>query len=202
MADLLDVITLQAAKDELRVTGSSNDLDLEVYITAISRGLDDLCGPIVQREVVETVTPPRRGGIVLTQWPVASVTEVVEWSGGVDTALTAENPASPSSYDYFLDGSVLYRRSGAWDASWAPGRGTVTVTYQAGRFPDTESVDGKFQLAARILVRHFWRYQQTTGSQVFARPPEDAMASFPSFFMPYAVEQLLADERRSKVMVG
>lgn len=166
MADTLDVVDLDEAKDA--VAGGSADYDalLPAWITGVSRRLDRLVGPIVQR----TITGEQHDGgwhdIDLTWWPITSVTSVTEYDDTTSTALSEETNASKTADDYLLErwapDPTLYtgrirRRSNNGDATFPTGRNNVEVTYVAGRFADTSSVDEKYKTGARLMLQHLTR---------------------------------------------
>src|SRR5437868_6897514 len=100
----LDLITLNEAKHELNLDLTSTDPDGELarYITAVSRRLDDLCGPIVERTVTDE---PHNGGRVriFLDAPISSVTTVKEYSGTTLTTLTEESVTSQTSNQFVID---------------------------------------------------------------------------------------------------
>lgn len=197
-----DVITLEDTRRELRLNSAAFDDTLDLLISAVSERLDELCGPIV----VRTVTESHQGGtgrILLRQTPVASVTTVREFTGTVEQVLVAETNATKSSNDFYLDGTtgILYRRTGGY-ATWFPGgAGNVVVEYVAGRFATTADVTAKFRMAARIMVKHFWRYEAGSGSQAFGANDE-GLGAIATFAVPRSVLELLAGEVASTVTVG
>jgi len=162
MADTLDILTLvegyRAVNDRVSADAGqgSHDAVLSQWITGISRRVDDLCGPVVQR----TVTAEHHQGgepfIVPRKRPVVSVTTIKEYAGVTATTLTAEDLAAGTvtGNDYWVEPSTsfIYRRSSGGAARFAPTR--VILTYEAGRAVDTASVDPKFKAAtAGILQR-------------------------------------------------
>lgn len=202
MADVLDVISLGEAKEALHLSGPTQEPVLAVYVTALSRRLDSLCGPIV----VRTVTERLDGGSTLLRLsyaPALTVTSVTEYNAGASQVLAAELVSTSSSYDYLLDGAVVHRRGGYGDARFASGRGNVVVVYQAGRYATTDVVDARFKLAARMMLRNFWRNEQGGGSQTFgASQVADPSDRAVTFAVPRAVLELLSDDLTSRVLVG
>lgn len=204
MADVLDLITLAEAKSAINLasTVSSQDTELAGYVTAVSRRLDDLCGPIV----VRTVTEQHDGGtstLFLRQTPTSAsatttLTTVTEYSGGVAQVLTAESLTVNSAYSYRFDPRVgtLTRRAG-----WATGRfgtQTVVVVYQSGRYASTATVDAKFKQAASMMLAHLWRREQGAGTVTFNEfGSADTGGSPLGFAIPNAVLELLQYELRS-----
>jgi len=201
MADPLDLLALDEAKHALKIDLTDNRKDdvLPRYITAVSRFLDQRVGPTVAREVTES----HDGGdceIKLRHRPVHAVTSVTEYRGGTGSLVPASSAAAPVhgymaepyAPDPTLLNGVLVRTSGTTDTRWAHGRQNVTVVYEAGRYEDTASVDDRFKQAAAICLINMWRDQQQSagGFGEFDVPT----AAFPTFALPKAVADMLADE--------
>src|SRR5690606_19909739 len=117
---------------------TTNGALLTAAITGVSLALDKKCGPIVQRPVVEW----HDGGaehIWVEQWPVTSVTSVVEYDGATPTSLTQDTngtlPTASFRPDRYSQPSApyngrIYRRPG----TFPDGMGNVVVSFVAGRF--------------------------------------------------------------------
>jgi hypothetical protein len=208
MMATLDVLTLDQAKRALRI-GSTDTTDtvlLQSVISAVSRRIDTLCGPVVQRTITSEVIDTRGEMSIRTRWwPVASFTSVTSYTAGTGTTLTAETLTSAGGYlaerlrlvdgDESLLSGVLRRRSGFSDYRW-PDPGRVAVTYVAGRYAATADVAGTlFAEAAAVTLVAWWRlYRPQFGVATegeFTLPT----ATFPSFALPNAAADLLADER-------
>jgi len=191
-----DLITLDEAKLALNIPTATTTFDTELapVVTAVSRRIDDLCGPVVIRAIAETVYDGGTSQIFLADQPVAAVTSLTEYSSTTATTLTLETnlvkPASGYSVDYA--GGIIHRRSGGYDSAFTAGRGNVVVVYTAGRYANTASVDAKFKEAAALYLRHIW-----TKSQGMA-PSDDG--GIPTFGVPNVVIDLLARERRAPVL--
>lgn len=170
MADTLDVISLAEAKRALNIEAAdtSQDTELASYITAVSRRLDEKCGAIVKRTVTDEEYPGGTGMIVLRQAPASpnastTISTVTEYSGGSAQVLTAEALTTSTAYDYAFDAKtgMISRRSTWTNATFGLQR--VKITYSAGRYADTASVDQKFKQAAAIMLSHLWRAEQGVG---------------------------------------
>lgn len=176
MADTLDVISLAEAKTALNIaTGVTTwDTPLAQAITAISRQLDDLCGPIVNRTVTDELHDGGDWTIRLRKRPVASITTVTEYDGTNGTTLTAETNAAKATSNYLHDGTfgtitsgLLRRRDTDSDAWFEPGRRNIAVTYVAGRAANTAAVDAKFKQAAVMMLRNIWTAEMASGTDTF-----------------------------------
>lgn len=188
-----DVLTLDEALAAISMTGSgaTHGEQVQVFVSAVSDLLDDICGPIVQREVTETLVP--RGGLLFpTYTPVAEITTLTEYRSGVGTELDAE--AVDTAGDYLLRDDMLARRSSFSTINWY---GDVVLEYVAGRYATTDDVGARFKLAAQeILAREWPQYASawSRGGDVFGAP-EGGLGYFKS--VQPVVDQWLAGERRA-----
>lgn len=192
-----DLLTLAEAKAAINQPSgdTSQDTEIAAWVTAVSLQLDKLCGPIVNRTVTSESHDGGGHTLYLKQRPVASVTEVKEFSGTTATTLTAESTSSQPGTAYLLETAkgVLRRRSGGGDASYPRGRQNVVVTYTAGRgYTDSSSVDERFKTGARLLLAHLWRREQGAGTETFGSVP--AFPGVPGFGLPNVVRDLLAED--------
>jgi hypothetical protein len=149
-----DIITLGEAKTELNITTNDTDPVLERWITAVSGLIDSLCGPVVIRTVTDEA---HNGGgtiLFLRQHPVSEITTVTEYASGTATVLTAESPTVAGTYLFNPTLGTVSRRS-SWN-NYPFGASGVLVTYEAGRYADTASVDARFKTAALAILRRFW----------------------------------------------
>jgi hypothetical protein len=205
MADTLDLITLAEAKRALNLdtSNTTHDTELESYITAVSRRLDDLCGPVVIRTITGEVHSGGAATIWLHRAPMSAsstttVTTVTEYAGTTGTVLTAETNLAPGASAYLFDRSTgaLRRRSGGNDAVYPAGRFNVVVTYQAGRYADTAAVDAKFKQACAISVAHLFRSEQGFSAI------DDGVGYRPSFSLPKRALELIASEMSTRPLVA
>lgn len=211
MADTLDVLSLADARNEVGITAGVTtwDAKLEPLITAISRRLDDVCGPIVNRTVTAELHNGGTSRIRLLYRPVSSITSVTEYRYTTSQALAAETLTTKSSNDYLLDDARvgrLFRRTGGSDSTFPCGRRNISVTYVAGRAADTAAVDNRFKEAARVCIKHLWRAENTTGSATYgAVGVEEFVPGLPAWAIPRAALELVRNEllgRGSEVLVG
>lgn len=195
MADALDVLTLAQGQAAVVDTSAASVTKLEAWITAVSRRLDDLCGPIVQRTVTDELHQSPGGLLFLHQTPVVSITSVQEWSSGVATAVTAETHNTAGGYRYDDRLGTITRRSSWSDTSWSSSY--VTVTYVAGRAANTAAVDPLFKQAAVIILTHLWRSAGTGRGEVFDAVDGSNVFGTPPFSIPRAAVELLGSEVRA-----
>lgn len=200
MADVLDVLTLAEAKAAVQIASAdvSQDTPLAAYVTAVSRRLDQLAGPVVVRTIADELVDGGRTTVWVRSWPVTSFTTVTEHQATVPVLLTAETPTVQPDDGYLavrydkqpsLLSGQLIRRSAGRTRGFAPG--LIKVTYVAGRYASTAVVDELFKGAARIMLQNLWRSEQQS---VTLEGDYDVPAqSFPRFAIPTAVREMLAD---------
>lgn len=164
MADTYDLVTLaegyRALNDKVSADAGAGSYDtiLAQWITAISRRIDDVCGPVVNRTITSEQHRGGRETIIPLHRPVSSVSSINEYEGTTAQALAAENLAGgvTTGNDYWLDPdtSIIYRRSSG--RRWFFASNRVIVTYVAGRAANTAAVDAKFKLAAGSILHRLW----------------------------------------------
>lgn len=167
---------------------------LAQYVTAASRTLAKACGTIIYGTVTGELQSGGRGYVYVDEHPVAQVVQVVEYDSTTAATLTAETNATKPNDSYLADltsGKIL-RRSGGAAALFPTGMDNVYVTYVAGRFASTATVDDRWKTACGLLLKNAWRSQEYGVGTVdeFDVP----QASFPRFMVPNSVKELLGDE--------
>jgi hypothetical protein len=198
MADT-DVISLDDAMAVISMTGSGADhgLQVELFVSAVSDLLDDLCGPIVEREIADEIHDVRLyDPLILRYQPVVSVGTVTEYAQGVATALLAED--NITSGTFLLRDGMIHRRDTFGPSTWLGS--IVYVTYTAGRYASTEDVGARFKLAACEIVAREWPQYASAwsrGAGVFDAP-EGSLGYFKS--VRPVVEQWLSDELKAPVV--
>jgi hypothetical protein len=186
MADTLDVLTIAEARVAVGLgsTDSSKDGVLVPWVTAVSRQLDRLCGPIVKR----TITAEQHPGTYRTPllevdyapiYTTPGITLTEYTSAGDATVLSAEDFDTKPTAGYRLTRrrgigggytSSIERRSSG-NESWFDD--AVVITYDAGRHADTATVDPLFKQAASMMVRSSWVGEQASGTQTFGEVSGD-----------------------------
>jgi len=201
--DPLDVLTLYEAKEELGIglSDTSKDGVLARKITAVSRRLDQACGPIVCRTVTAEVLEGGGPDAWVSLAPVFSWTSVTEYSVTVAQVLDPEDYDTQPTYGYVAQrggtptsvySGRLSRRSAGGSLVFPVGPEAVRVTYVAGRFATTAAVDPLFKEAAAVMLKNAWRPMEAA---VQALGEFDAPAqNFPRFGIPNYVRDMLADE--------
>lgn len=189
MADLLDVISRDLAYEALPgLKGSANANRIDGLVTAVSRRLDQACGPIVARLVTETFRGESGGTLFLEGKPFAAtppVAPIVSESWSNEAAVTV------LAADYLIEDDGSAGRLTRWAGYW---RSRVTVTYTAGRYATTAAVQEPFVTAAGMLLQHLWRPANGGGSETYGLAPGFLATGIPSFGFPNSVRDLLAGE--------
>lgn len=207
--DTLALLTRQEAYEAINDPASaieqSSTRDVEIvdmWVPAVSRRIDDLCGPVVARTITEELHDGGVRKIWLHHTPIYAVTSVTEYDDTAAVTLTAETNAAKPSDAYLADGPGRYdryllRRSDNADAMFESGRRNVVVTYEAGRFADTASVDAKFKLAAASILRRLWSREAgawARGGDPFAEAGAGSVGFFKA--VDPMVSEFLGDEMR------
>lgn len=204
MADILDVISLAEGKTAVGIASAdtSQDTALAARITAVSRRLDRLCGPIVQRTVTDEVHPGGCPSIRVRRWPVASFTTVTEYDATAAQVLTLEDfdtqpaagflPERWESTPTAVFNGWIWRRASGLPWSFPDGPEAVKVTYVAGRAANTAAVDAAFKEAAGIALKNVWRTMESAVQLVgeFDVPAQN----FPISIVTKAVRDAAAEE--------
>jgi len=198
MADTLDVVTL--AEFEADAGIDADDTLAAAYITSVSRLLDKVCGPIVVRTVTGEVHDGGDGThevVQLDEWPVDSVTTVTEYQGNTAVTVTEEAVTTSPSPGFLCDFSTgaLYRRAGKVDWCWYRGRRNIVVTYEAGRYADTASVDERFKRACLITLRNLWQKEQGMGTVTFGPDGQPVVGA--TFALPNAAAAFIREDIRT-----
>jgi hypothetical protein len=201
MADTLDVLTIAEARSAVAL-GSDTSMDtvLAAWVTAISRQLDQLCGPVVVRTITAETCDGGASTIRLRYTPVSSITSIAEYLNTTSTTLTAESNTTKTVSNYRVDlrSGTIRRRNTNSDACFADGRGNIEVTYVAGRAANTAAVDSKFKQAASMMLRAAWVGEQASGSQTFEQGFDPTLLG-PKLLN--RVQALLEGEMRESVAV-
>lgn len=204
MADTLDVITLAEGKAAVNIAtaDTTQDTELASFITAISRRLDSLCGPVVKRLIAEEDHLTYGQAVLETRLrPIYDVQGVVEYdSAGNHTHLTEETVTTKPADGWLIDPTTssrfrVLRRSQGLPYTYPQG-GIVRLEYNAGRYATTAAVDAVFKQAAAIMLANLWRREQGVGSNTFGNTGDMFNPLVPTFAVPRAVLELLAEYLR------
>jgi len=142
------LLTLADAKDQLNITTTAHDTEMQKYVDAAIAKVEEYVGPVDIRSFTERVPAPPYGApvIALQQTPAVALTSVVP-------VLTGGHSYAVASLDLDGDTGLVQRLDGGRL------RGPLRVTYTAGR----TAVPPHYHLAARILVQHLWSTQRGPG---------------------------------------
>lgn len=201
MADAIDILTLAEAKTALNIGSSVNTYDTELasYITAVTRAVDNIAGPVVARTNTSELYDGGCWSFRPRTTPVLSVVSLTEYSGTTSTALTAESNSTKPGTGYLLDSDgkhnvTIRRRANNGDAQFPSGRRNLELTYRPGRYADTASVVPLFKQAAAIVLGALWRGEQGSGNVTFGAVLTAGGMEIPAFAIPNAARHLLSAE--------
>lgn len=136
-ASSYNLISLSTIKALLGIDDTSQDIYLTLVIAQASASVANYCNrSLVVEEVVETIWPTHdsscgivRGGLAplqLTNWPIASITSVIETITGTATTLVVNT-------DFMTDakkGQLIRLNSDGYPCRWKPNK--ITVSYSSG----------------------------------------------------------------------
>lgn len=149
----LDLVSLADAKTHLGIpaTSTTDDEELRSFITAASAYLEGRYGPLARQTFTETRTPSR-AGLLLSHYPVISLTSVAGAYG-----YTAPN--TDVSTLHVTDAGMLCSNYGA---AWL-GCYPLTVTYVAGLI----TMPADVQKACLEIVKGLWDSQRGAAQTAF-----------------------------------
>lgn len=142
----MPLLNLAEAKDQLNITTTTHDVELQEYIDSVAAVVEWYVGPVEPRPVTETVNG-RGTTLCLTSVPVVSLTSFTP-------VLTGGTAPDVTDLAVDLSTGIVRRKDGGSFCG-----GPWTVSYMAGR----GNVPATLNLAARMLVQHLWRTQQGPG---------------------------------------
>lgn len=151
MADT-DILSLDEAKLAINVNTDVSQLDdkLALINSGVSAKIDEHCGPVVIRSIEGEVYYPTGPTLALASHPVVSVEEVVETWNGTETEIT------DAGYRLDLRGGLLTRLSSFEPINWTRDA-HLAVSYTAGRYTSTETVEMDWKLGALEIVGEVWQ---------------------------------------------
>lgn len=204
MADTYDLVTLDEAKNAIKVKSAvpNYDIDLAEIVTAASQRIVDLCGPVVTRTFTNEMYDGGAAYVVLRNvaiGPLAAttVTSLVEYDGaGNAKTLTAEDFDTKPD-DAFLiepETGIVFRRSRASDYNFASGRRNVVFTYASGRAASTAVVPAKFKSAAETMIAFLWRERGPRAGAYRTDTESGPIFGVAPFATPNAVVDMLSKE--------
>ncbi len=145
------LISLADAKQQLRIGSSVDDDQLWDFIAAATEIVEDLCGPMVRRQIVgeyvdligrtvwNELTTAGTRQIVLRNRPIISIDSI---SSAISSGVTYD----PSVFSIESDTGIVRRLDNGTVF------GPLRVTYTVGRTYVPRAVD----LATRFIVQHLW----------------------------------------------
>lgn len=149
---ITEAAPLEEFLEHLNVTTTDDEGELLRILRAATGAAENVMGPIVIREVTETVRSS--GDLLLSHYPIASLTSLVH-------AQAFDGPYT--GLDVYLDDEVGLVQSRLAGRRFAAGR--WTATYLAGRWATASDVDEDVRLAVCIIGKHLWETQRGRASR-------------------------------------
>lgn len=180
------LISLEEARMQLNITGTTGDVELEEYLQVATDIVENIIGPVVNLPVTEEI---HDGGpnILLNRVPVVSIVSI---TNADDATLIY------GATDYALNKqSGVIRRVNATSFT-----GPVVVSYIAGRSNQTPEAA---IAAGKVIIQHLYRSQQLRPMGPPA-PQSDAAATVPmmGFAVPNAAVQMLTPHSRRRAWLA
>lgn len=168
----MSVLALTDVKAYLAITSGTHDVVLQGFIDAAEAAIGSKCGPLGPIDVVQQVAASA-GTIMLSTFPVLTLTSIAPAGGGAALSLSAVTLDGPS-------GVVSGVSSG-----------TYVVAYSAGRA--TNAVPADLLMGTKELVRHLWDTQRGPTKRP-GSTSESTANTIPgaAYMMPFRVSELIA----------
>lgn len=143
--EFASILNLAEAKQHLNLTGTADDDEIRNFLQAATELTESKAGACVRRTVTERVFGGTQNEILVTRYPLLSVTSVTStqaggpsWSSGqlapdLDAGIIRPQPGAAQFY------------GGPWDAVYVAGRAVIPERY----------LD-----AGKELLRHLWETQR------------------------------------------
>ena len=191
-----DILTFGEAKAALAQDQLNSDDTEKInsIITSVSTRLDQVCGPIVTRNISVEKHDGGESIIYLRNRPVYTITSCTEYTGTTAQVLTAQSNSVQTTNNYLLDTKkgTLERMSNGY-CDWFPqGKQNIEVVYVAGRYASTGTVSELFKEAASLFLVHVFKTSLGMGTQTFG--DYETGPRTPTFSLPYAVLDMLGEE--------
>lgn len=179
-------ISLADTKNHMKrdLTAHTDDEKMRGFISSACQMITDRVGPVSPATYVEVVWS-RAHLLILSNYPVISVTSVVSLPGGASLVAGDETAGVQG---WILDSplSGVMRHTHRFP-------GQMRITYRAGR----AVLPPNFRLAGLELTAHLWRVSQMNSGG--NRPPiaqDEQIVPGTTFALPYSVRQLLGLDKR------
>jgi hypothetical protein len=159
------LFTLENLKTYLGISGTSEDVQLDLLVGMV----DGLVKKYTRRDLEQTTYTneiydgPGTNSLLLNQYPVESITSVIQHTETISAVTLAERENGESGY-YLRDAeSGILWNNDLWDR----GRGIIQVTYKAGYYVGTTPPTGSFPLPDDLLYACYeaCRYFRNVGKK-------------------------------------
>lgn len=181
-ADTMAFVSLADVKAHMNKTDTADDDELAGFITAACQMIVERIGQVTPVAVIDEIDLHRPAGAIipLTQ-PVLSVTSVTI-AGNPPITIPEADPDN-GVQGWRLDAGGVLRHTRYFS------RGTIRITYRAGRTP----IPGNVRLAALELASHLWRSSQlnSSGNRPALSGQDDLTMRGWTYALPFRVRELL-----------
>jgi uncharacterized phiE125 gp8 family phage protein len=157
----LPQVTLTDVKDQLRITGTTNDAELTGYLQAAQSRIADICVPVGPATVQDTFDGVvGAGSLVLSTSPVTAITSLTVYDTlGNPTALSPAGGATGILDGYRANLSAgMVRRVGY--RTWPSGWGNIVAVYTVG--PAVTPVE--VWMAVVLTAAQWWEARRLSGN--------------------------------------
>lgn len=146
MAIAYALISLDEARTYLGVSDSTKAARIQALIEAVSEMVEAYIGnALVKRDFTELKLGGKTGEWFLWRYPVNSIASIVDPDSNTIAAANYHLIAEQGRIIYRYGKFPIARNSTGAEERW-------TITYNAGRFDATDSVEPRFKEAAKILL--------------------------------------------------
>lgn len=149
-------ITLEEAKAQLRVSGTSNDAMIELLIPAATKFCQSLVQRVFIAQTLEWVLPCWRDRLDIPIAPVVAAD--VASIKYVDWASEAQQTLDPSLYVVQTAGSsvrVVAKRCAVWPLVLSRSPEPIVIRFDAG-YDDPADIPGNVRAAILLMLRHLY----------------------------------------------
>lgn len=159
---------------------TADDEEIRDWIEACTRAVEQFVGPVVVRQVTDTVRFSRARSVALTLIPALDLVSVTQLRPGGPAYTVDDLVLDPDTgLVEHVDGGLLY--------------GPLRVDYRVGRV----IVPANFRNAGKIILQHLWRTRQGPGRPQRGVDDYDVTEPLPGlgFAIPNRAVQLLDPDR-------
>lgn len=192
------IVELDDVKDALNIqaTDHAHDAELLRFVAGLTPVVEFYTGPVLPKIIQDEIHDGGFPWVMCRHRPVISVSQVTEYLGNVRYDLQQVlTPDQATTFCYSVDGGRITRRNVGTASPFAPGVGTVWITYTAGRI----SIPQNIRLGTIELVRVNYQTTQQSGRTPLGAlgPMDEGIESpVPGYLVPNRVKEMLQPSKR------